>query len=164
MGHGQAGERGAALIIALLVITIMAFLGGVLLLMSQGGTRISSNMRQATIAFSAADAGLETILNQLPQTTAVDIKTCPTIDPRDCMTFYSGAGKTKGDTAGRPIAPLGPQAAGSGYNLENTQWNGYLVYSTGLSTTFLLFVNQMVELETQAVVGQICRGTDYTCS
>ena len=162
MRRGTRQERGAALIIALLVITIMAFLGGTLLLMSQGETRISANMRQAVVAFGAAEAGLETIFNQLPQTIAVN---CTKVAPGcNGITFYSGAGKTLGQTTGQPITPLGPQAPAAGYNLETTGWNGYLIYSTGISTTFLVFVNQMVELETTTVVGQMCRGTDYTCS
>lgn len=156
-------ERGAALIIALLVITIMAFLGGVLLLMSQGETKISRNMRDATTAFSAAEAGLETIFNQFPQTTAVN---CAYLQAGCAelpfgVSFYSGAGKTWLQTTGQPITSLGPQLPPPGYNLDNTQWNGYLVYSTGISTSLLLFVNQMVELETQAIVGGGCRGTDY---
>ncbi len=160
MWHGHRRERGAALIIALLVITIMAFLGGILLLMSQGETQISSNMRQATIAFSAAEAGLETILNQFPQMTAVN---CSAVSVGcDNLTFYSGAGKTMGDTAGKPITPRGPQSCPPGFNLANgIDCPGYLIYSTGISTSFLLFVNQMVELETVQVLGPICE--QYNC-
>ncbi len=156
-------ERGAALVIALLVITIMAFLGGVLLLMSQSETKVSRSMREASSAFSAAEAGLETIFNQLPQTTSVS---CGYLQA-GCselpfgVSFYSAAGKTLGQTTGQPITSLGPQTAPQGYNIETTQWNGYQIYSTGVSTSFLVFVNQMVELETQAVVGQTYRGTEY---
>lgn len=165
MRRGTRQERGAALIIALLVVSIMAFLGGVLLLMSQGETRISSNMRQATVALTTAEAGLETIVNQLPQTTAAS-GSWMICDGLKCtnVNFYSGAGKTLGQTTAVPITPLGPQAPAAGYNLETTGWNGYLIYSTGISTSFLVFVNQMAELQTTTVVGQMCRGTDYTCS
>ncbi len=162
MRHGKARERGAALIIALLVITILSFLGGILLLMSQGETRVSSNMRQATIAFTSAEAGLETILNQWPLKTAV---TCtPLTAGCDNLSFFSGRGKTMGDTAGLPtFPPAPPQPCAPGFNLANgVDCPGLLIYSTGVSTSFLLFVNQMAELETlQVGVVPVCE--QYGC-
>lgn len=156
---GKARQRGAALVIALLVVTILVFLGGTILLMSQGEVQISSNMRQSSAAFSAAEAGVETIFNQLP---LVDPVSCTRV-AAGCsgLQFYSGK---RTDATPQPITPLGPQRAVAGYNLDNTQWNGYWVFATGISTTFLVWVNQVTELEIQATVGQICRSTSYDCS
>jgi Tfp pilus assembly protein PilX len=156
-------QRGAALIITLLILTVLAFLGGVLLLMSQGEVRISANSRQGSAAFGAAEAGLETIFNQLPMLTAVEC----TAFTAGCngMRFHSGAGRTLGQTTAQPVAPpLGPGQTPPGYNLVSSDWTRYLVYSTGVSTTFLVFVNQVVELQTEANVGSgSCRHTLYEC-
>ena len=156
-------DRGAALIISLLVLTVLAFLGGVLLLMSQGETRISANTRQNTAAFEAAEAGLETVFNQLPLLSAVE---CTSL-MQGCsgLRFYSGAGRTLGQTAAQAIPPpLGPGATPPGYNLTSSDWTRYQVFATGVSTTFLIFVNQVVELQTEANVGSAaCRHTLYEC-
>ncbi len=157
-------ERGAALVIALLAITILAFLGGILLLMSQRETSISRNMLDASAAFNAAEAGLETIFNQFPDFSAVNCTGFP--PPSGCsgLTFYSGAGKTLGQTAGVPIdtGKMGPQPCPPGFNLANgVDCPGFLLYSTGMSTSFLVFVNQTVELQTVQVFGPYCE--QYNC-
>lgn len=158
MRHGTVGDRGAALVIALLVVSIVVFLGGTILLMSQGEMQISATMRQSSAAFSAAEAGIETIFNQLPRKDAVS---CGKLTAGcDDLQFYSGK---KTDATAQPITGLGPQQASPGYNLDNTAWNGYWVFATGMSTTFYVWVNQVTELEIQTTVGQICRSTSYDC-
>ena len=155
MRQASTRDRGAVLVIALLAITIMAFLGGVVLLMSQRETSISRNMLDASAAFNAAEAGLETIFNQFPQTTAVN---CSAVTAGcNGLTFYSGAGKTVGDTAGVPISFSNPHQCPAGFNLANgVDCPAMVLYSTGMSTSFLVFVNQTVELQTLQVFGPFC--------
>ena len=158
MRYRTVRDRGAALVIALLVVSIVVFLGGTILLMSQGEVQISTNMRQSSAAFSAAEAGIETIFNQLPRRDPVS---CGKLSAGcDGLQFFSGK---KTDPTAQPITGLGPQQAAPGYNLDNTAWNGYWVFATGMSTSFLVWVNQATELEIQATVGQICRSTSYDC-
>jgi hypothetical protein len=58
-------ERGAALVLALFAIAIMAALGSALILLSTSDTEITANHRAGVEAFHAADAALERALVDL---------------------------------------------------------------------------------------------------
>ena len=64
-------DRGVAIIVSLLVLVVLSLLGSVFLLVSRTESNIAANSRVATQAFYAAEAGIETALNQLPGTGAI---------------------------------------------------------------------------------------------
>ena len=67
--HGQcrllASERGASLLIALMVTLLLSALGGALVLMTSTETAISANYRTGQEAMYAADAGVERVVQDL---------------------------------------------------------------------------------------------------
>ena len=67
--HGQsrllAGERGASLLIALMVTLLLSALGGALVLVTSTETAISANYRTGQEALYAADAGVERVVQDL---------------------------------------------------------------------------------------------------
>ncbi len=155
MRKGTRKDRGAALVVALLVMTIIAFLGGLLLLMSQGERRSSSTFRQASVAFGNAEAGLETLFNQIPVNTVLQPCTVPDLSCNG-MAFS----QTRKDGSPAPKVPQGQQLPQPGFNLDSWDWIGYHVVVTGTSNTFLVFVNQAVEIDMQAVI-PTCGRTNY---
>ena len=156
--RGTRKDRGAAMVVALLVLTIIAFLGGLLLLMSQGERRVSSTFRQATVAFGNAEAGVETMFNQIPLSTAPI--SCVSTNP-SCsgMDFYTGY--KNGTPFTEAQVTQGQSPPQPGMNLGKWDWYGYRMVVTGTSKTFLVFVNQAVEIDHHADIAT-CRGTDYS--
>lgn len=58
-------ERGSVLVIALLLLLVIGFLGGVALLIAQTETGIDASLRSASLAFNAAEWGLNLSINLL---------------------------------------------------------------------------------------------------
>jgi hypothetical protein len=63
--HRLAGERGSALIVALMATMLLSALGLTLVLMSNTETQISANFRNSQEALYAADAAVERVVQDL---------------------------------------------------------------------------------------------------
>src|SRR5262249_52761974 len=63
--RARSGERGVALVVALLAMLVMAAVGAALMLAAATELRITRNFRNSTEALYAADAALERVVDEL---------------------------------------------------------------------------------------------------
>lgn len=147
-------ERGIVLIISLLVLMVLSILGSVFLLLSGSEVTISRNSQVVTQAFYAAEAGIETALNNLPGTAAI----APP-DPRATLAnnvvFQTGPPPP---AAATPIKELGPSPnRPAGYNLASFSFNMYEIDVTG--TVLVPLSNTQLRLG--ATLGTPLAGSSY---
>jgi hypothetical protein len=94
-------ERGAALIIALLMLLVLTLIGISSISTTTFETSISGNERGRTDAFYAAEAGIEVAINQLPDNT----NPIPKTRIKEDSYYWSGGMKDEGDP--KPLKNLG---------------------------------------------------------
>ncbi len=139
-------DRGIVLVLALLVMLILSALGSVFLFLSGNETLISRNSVIVTQAFYAAEAGIDTAINQLPNTDDIGLTTL---------------GNNAQFQTGPPlpgILPMGPNPnPPAGFNLANFSFNMYRVDVTGTVT----FPSSTVALRVGATIGTPMAGTSY---
>ncbi len=138
-------DRGIVLVLALLVMLILSALGSAFLFLSGNETLISRNSVIVTQAFYAAEAGIDTAINQLPNTDDIGLTTL---------------GNNAQFQTGPPlpgILPMGPNPnPPAGFNLVNFSFKMYRVTVTGTVT----FPSSTVGLEVGACIGGLA-GTGY---
>ncbi|MCP3982305.1 MAG: hypothetical protein GY716_23630 [bacterium] len=146
------GERGSALVIALMVTVLLFVLGAALLATSDTETLIAANDQWSEGAFQAADAAVQVAVDQLDvdNTTAVVSET--TIG--DVFVFKSGG---RDDSSPQPPELMGTApAAGytvaqsTGYNNEGYSFAVYRISGTGTGPR-----NTEREVEVEVVIGPI---------
>ena len=151
--HGwgpQRANRGAALILSLFVVAILAVLGSVLLFIARTESTIAVNSRVTFQAFYAAEAGVETALNNIPETGAIAQTTLG-----NNAVFQTGPPPP---AAAAPITALGPSAnPPPGFNLANFSFNAYRIDATGT----VLLPRSDSQLRTQITHGTPSGGTGY---
>lgn len=135
-------DRGVVLVLSLLVLMVLSILGSAFLLLSGTEVTISRNSQVVTQAFYAAEAGIETALNNLPGTAAI-----PQTALGTNVSFETPA-----------VAFLGPSPnPPAGFNLVSFSFNMYQIDATG---TFLV-PRSDTQLRVGATLGTPLAGTSY---
>lgn len=94
------GERGAALICALMVTALLTTLGAALAFLMATETVISANYRSASEALYAADAGVERAMADLRATDWTGVLAPP---PANVMSGFDDAAMSPVDPSGAPL-------------------------------------------------------------
>ena len=145
--HRFQNQKGAILVVALLLLLVMTILGISLVNTATFDIQVSGNERVRTDAFYAAEAGIQRAINQLPSRNAI---------PRSTLkeeTFYwSGGPADKG--APKSIGSLGLHVP-PGDDIERYTSVRVKAHATGES------FNGMSELEVQVLFGPLSAGTGY---
>jgi type II secretory pathway pseudopilin PulG len=144
-------DRGIVLILTLMVIMVLSVLATAFLFLSGTEINISRNSQVVTQAFYAAEAGIDTAINQLPNTTAIN---------QTALGVNNAVFQT-GPPPPAPPAPavaLGPNPSPpAGFNLANFSFN---MYQVDVSGTVLVPRSDM-QLRVGATVGTPMAGTSY---
>lgn len=144
-------DRGIVLILTLMVIMVLSVLATAFLFLSGTEINISRNSQVVTQAFYAAEAGIDTAINQLPNTTAIN----------QTPLGVNNAVFQTGPPPPAPPAPavaLGPNPSPpAGFNLANYSFN---MYQIDVSGTVLVPRSDM-QLRVGATVGTPMAGTSY---
>ncbi len=154
-------DRGIVLILTLMVIMVLSVLATAFLFLSGAEINISRNSKVVTQSFYAAEAGIDTAINQLPNTAPIPPN--PGDPPVDVDPNNPGAGVVfqTGPPPPAPPAPavaLGPNPSPpAGFNLANFSFN---MYQIDVSGTVLVPRSDM-QLRVGATVGTPMAGTSY---
>jgi type II secretory pathway pseudopilin PulG len=144
-------DRGIVLILTLMVIMVLSVLATAFLFLSGTEINISRNSQVVTQAFYAAEAGIDTAINQLPNTTAIN---------QTALGVNNAVFQT-GPPPPAPPAPavaLGPNPSPpAGFNLANYAFN---MYQVDVSGTVLVPRSDM-QLRVGATIGTPMAGTGY---
>lgn len=157
------GEKGSVLLVALMAMVVLSLLGVAFLMLSNTETTVTANALWSEGTFYAAEAGIQTGLDQLSANQATATAAIPetTIGGSDSMgdvdyTFRSGS---RTDTSPQPIEFVGTQPA-VGYSVENgTGYNpgGYDFYIYQINVTGTGPRNTQREIEVQAEYGPVSK-------
>ncbi len=143
-------ERGIVLIISLLVLMVLSILGSAFLLLSGTEVTISRNSQVVTQAFYAAEAGIETALNNLPGTAAI-----PQTALGASVVFQSGPPPP---AAAEQIKELGPSPnPPGGFNMASFSFNMYQIDATGT----VLVPRSDTQLQLGVTLGTPLAGSGY---
>ncbi len=135
-------DRGIVLILVLMVIMVLSVMATSFLFLSGTEVNISRNSQVVTQSFYAAEAGIDTAINQLPNTTAINQSQTGPPPP----------------AAPAPLVALGPNPSPpAGFNLANYAFN---MYQIDVSGTVLLPRSDM-QLRVGATIGTPLAGTSY---
>ncbi len=154
-------DRGIVLVLALLVMLVLSALGSAFLFLSGTETLISHNSQVVAQAFFAAEAGIETALNTLPNTAAIPQTGLDNNIPPNVV-FQTGNPDTDG-LGGAPATVLGASPTPpSGYNVANFSFNMFRVDVSGTVTFPGSGIRaSIVQLRMGATVGSPLAGTGY---
>ncbi len=131
-------ERGSVLVIALLLLLVIGFLGGIALLIAQTETGIDASLRSASLAFNAAEYGLNRAINQHPTPLG-------TVDVPGLQSVRAWCGRRNGDTSNCPAVSTGPAVCAPG-NSPDMGCGLYPFVATGESTRFFV-IRARIEVE-----------------
>jgi len=144
-------DRGIVLILVLMVIMVLSVMATSFLFLSGTEVNISRNSQVVTQSFYAAEAGIDTAINQLPNTTAIN----QTPLGVNNAVFQTGPPPP---AAPAPVVALGPNPSPpAGFNLANYAFN---MYQIDVSGTVLLPRSDM-QLRVGATIGTPLAGTSY---
>jgi hypothetical protein len=135
-------DRGIVLILCLMVIMVLSVLATTFLFLSGTESAISRNR---------AEAGIDTAINQLPNTNAI---------PQTPLGVNNAVFQTgpPPPAAPAPVVPLGPNPSPpAGFNLANYSFN---MYQVDVSGTVLVPRSDM-QLRVGATIGTPLAGTSY---
>lgn len=145
--HRFQNQKGAILVVALLLLLVMTILGISLVNTATFDIQVSGNERVRTDAFYAAEAGIQRAINQLPSRNAIPRSTL-----KDETFYWSGGPADKG--APKPVEFLGWYVP-PGDDIERYTSMRLKANATGESS------NGMKELEVQVTFGPFGAGTGY---
>ncbi len=144
-------DRGIVLILVLLVIMVLSVMATSFLFLSGTEVNISRNSQVVTQSFYAAEAGIDTAINQLPNTNAIN----QTPLGVNNAVFQTGPPPP---AAPAPVVELGPNPSPpAGFNLANYAFN---MYQIDVSGTVLVPRSDM-QLRVGATIGTPLAGTSY---
>ncbi len=152
-------DRGIVLILTLMVIMVLSVLATALIFLSGTEVNISRNSQVVTQSFYAAEAGIDTAINQLPNTNPIPpIPGDPpvAVNPNNPgVVFQTGPPPP---AAAAPVLALGPNPSPpAGFNLANYAFN---MYQIDVSGTVLVPRSDM-QLRVGATIGTPMAGTSY---
>ena len=144
-------DRGIVLILVLMVIMVLSVMATSFLFLSGTEVNISRNSQVVTQSFYAAEAGIDTAINQLPNTNAIN----QTPLGVNNAVFQTGPPPP---AAPAPLVALGPNPSPpAGFNLANYAFN---MYQIDVSGTVLVPRSDM-QLRVGATIGTPLAGTSY---
>ncbi len=144
-------DRGIVLILVLMVIMVLSVMATSFLFLSGTEVNISRNSQVVTQSFYAAEAGIDTAINQLPNTNAIN----QTPLGVNNAVFQTGPPPP---AAPAPVVALGPNPnPPAGFNLANFSFN---MYQVDVSGTVLVPRSDM-QLRVGATIGTPLAGTSY---
>jgi hypothetical protein len=144
-------DRGIVLILCLMVIMVLSVLATTFLFLSGTESAISRNSQVVTQSFYAAEAGIDTAINQLPNTNAI---------PQTPLGVNNAVFQTgpPPPAAPAPVVALGPNPSPpAGFNLANYSFNMYQVDVSGTVTV----PRSDMQLRVGATIGTPLAGTSY---
>ena len=154
--NGQRGERGVALVTALLLTVLLFVLAIGLLAISGDESGIAANETWSEGAFYAAEAGLQSAVDQIGPDPALSLQAVPLTTIAQGYTFRSGR---RSDTTPQPVRFVRSTPAagfalgvGTGYNAAGFLYETYEVDATGLGPR-----NAQREIEAQVLYGPVAR-------
>jgi Tfp pilus assembly protein PilX len=132
----RSGERGAALIVAILVTALLMLLAMTLLTLSDTEMGVAANDTWSEGAFFAAEAAAQRALDQIGPNRTTSMQAVPLTTLGDGYSFRSGR---RTDATAQPLQYLGTAGAsgftlgtGTGYNQAGFRFEVYQVNTTGL--------------------------------
>ncbi len=142
-------DRGIVLILVLMVIMVLSVMATSFLFLSGTEVNISRNSQVVTQSFYAAEAGIDTAINQLPNTNGID-QTPLGVNNAVFQTGPPPPPAPAPPLPGTPVVALGPNPSPpAGYNPATISFNGFRVDVTGSVT----FPSSSVGLEVGACIG-----------
>ncbi len=152
-------ERGSVLMISLLLLVLISILGGLMMVLAQTETGIGTSMRSGSLAFNAAEYGLNLSINSLdPAGTPAALGTV-TLPGKEMSNVKAWSGSKNGANA--IPSKQGTAPCPSGYSLT-LGCQLYQFNASGQSARFLQ-TTAITELETGQSIYQGCAGTSYGC-
>jgi hypothetical protein len=153
----RRSERGSVLMISLLLLVLVSILGGLMMFLAQSETGIGTSMRSGSLAFNAAEYGLNLSINSLdPAGTPAALGTV-TLPGMSNVKTWSGSKDGRNTIPSRQGASPCPPGYSLTLGCQLYQFN-----AMGQSARFLQ-VTGAVELETGQSIYQGCAGTSYGC-
>ncbi len=145
--NGLKGEKGVALIIALLMLLVLTLIGISSISTTTFETSISGNERMRADAFYAAEAGIQVAINQIPDST----NPIPKTKLKEDSYYWSGGTNDEGSPKSLKNLGLRPKTGfDSSWAFERFQLN-----TTGK------FSGTTKEIEVQVSYGPYRTGTEY---
>jgi hypothetical protein len=152
--HFDKREKGSVMLVALFVMVVLSLLGVTFLTLSNTETFVASNALWSEGAFYAAEAGVQTGIDQLGANVAQAVAAIPQTTIGTDYNFRSGR---RTDTAPQPLQFIRSRTA-AGYSVEvGTGYNpsGYSFYVYQMNVTGTGPRNAQRELEVQAEFGPV---------
>ena len=158
--HAQyRNQRGSVLMIALFVMIVLSLLGVALLTLSGTEHNIAYNALWSEGAFTAADAGVQTGLNQLSANSTTSIAAIPVTAIGTGIYTYQFRSGHRADAGPQPLVFKASRieagysiAIGTGYNPSGYAFNSYQINTTGSGAR-----NAQRELEALAEYGPVAQ-------
>ena len=152
-------ERGSILIIALFTMVVLSLLGVALLTLSGTEHNIAYNALWSEGAFDAADAGVQTGLNQISANSTTSTQAIPLTSVGGGTYTYQFRSGKKTDAGPQPLSFHGTRiepgytlAIGTGYNPSGYVFHSYQINATGTGPR-----NAQREVEVLAEYGPIAQ-------
>lgn len=155
-------DRGIVLILVLMVIMVLSVMATSFLFLSGTEVNISRNSQVVTQSFYAAEAGIDTAINQLPNTNGIN-QTPLGVNNAVFQTGPPPPPAPAPPLPGTPVVVLGPNPSPpAGFNLASYAFN---MYQVDVSGTVLWPVSGLprsdMQLRVGATIGTPLAGTSY---
>ncbi len=140
-------NRGMALLVTIMLMTVLASMAGATLLFSRIDLMISSNLKRGTQSLYAADAGVGEAINQLSADRAASVQAIP---PRDIGAGFAYQSKQLEFIGSRNNQAGYSLGVGTGYNPSGFAFDVYRINMTGTGP-----VNTAREIEALGAYGPV---------
>ena len=152
----KKNEKGSVMLVALFVMVILSLLGVAFLTLSNTESFVAANALWSEGAFYAAEAGIQTGIDQLSPNLATSTAAIPATTIATDYQYRSGR---RTDTAPQPLQFIRSRTA-AGYSVEaGTGYNpsGYSFYVYQMNVTGTGPRNAQREIEVQAEFGPVAQ-------
>jgi hypothetical protein len=154
--QARNGEKGSVMLVALFVMVVLSLLGVTFLTLSNTESFVAANALWSEGAFYAAEAGIQTGIDQLGANVAQATAAIPQTTIGTNYQYRSGR---RTDTAPQPLQFIRSRTA-AGYSVEvGTGYNpsGYSFYVYQMNVTGTGPRNAQREIEVQAEFGPVAQ-------